>query len=155
MRVGFTGAQLGIRWDQLDALGSHLDDRTDVTEAHHGLCVGADQAFHYSLLVRRPDVRIIGHPPVIVNKMFHLDRAEFHELREPEDYMVRNRAIVDETEELWACPKGPETRRSGTWSTIRHAVRCHKTVRIFWPDGMVEVRRSPAPSPSGPETATP
>lgn len=52
----------------------------------------------------------------------------------------RNRDIVEAAEVLIACPDGPERQRSGTWATIRHALRVGKPVVIVWPDGRVERR---------------
>jgi hypothetical protein len=53
-------------------------------------------------------------------------------------YLDRNREIVDNTDVLVACPAGPEERRSGTWSTIRHALRWGVPVILCWPDGRAE-----------------
>lgn len=51
--------------------------------------------------------------------------------------LVRNKDIVESTDVLLACPKGPEELRSGTWSTVRLARKQGKRVVIFWPDGSV------------------
>lgn len=55
----------------------------------------------------------------------------------PEDLLARNRDIVDETEILIACPGHMhEELRSGTWSTIRYAVKIQRPHIIIWPDGL-------------------
>lgn len=47
-----------------------------------------------------------------------------------------NRDIVAETDELIATPKGfQEERRSGTWATVRYALKARKPVTVIWPDG--------------------
>lgn len=64
----------------------------------------------------------------------------------PLPYMERNRAIVDASDVLIACPYEivePEFGRSGTWSTIRYALTIPNfPVVIIWPNGRVEVRQS-------------
>src|SRR5258706_311318 len=50
------------------------------------------------------------------------------------DYIARNHDIVDDTDILYACPDGPEKVRSGTWATIRYALKQKKKVVIFHPE---------------------
>jgi hypothetical protein len=90
--------------------------RAGASELHHGLCLGADAEAH--ALARTLGLRIIGHPPTSSGLRVWL---ECDELREPRQFLVRNRNICLETELLIAAPDGPERLRSGTWSTIRYA----------------------------------
>ena len=57
-------------------------------------------------------------------------------------YLERNRKIVDNSDMLLAAPAGPEAEhlRSGTWSTIRYAIKMGKRVFIILPDGEEEYR---------------
>jgi len=89
------------------------------TEFHHGDCVGADADAHRIVRSVLPECRIIGHPPSNPsNRAF----CEFDEVWAEKDYSVRNRDIVDATDELWAAPKRNVIEaRSGTWSTYRYA----------------------------------
>jgi hypothetical protein len=136
MRVGFTGTRHGITPDQYAALRDWLDEH-EVTAAHHGCAVGADEAF--AVLASRAAIHVVGHPPD--NDRLVSERALLcnDECRDPEPYLVRNRAIIDACDVLLACPRGTaEEQRSGTWSTIRYARRCRRRLVIIWPNGTVE-----------------
>lgn len=99
---------------------------------HHGVCVKADEEFHYLVEELFPHIKIIGHPPVNQSKMAR--GLRFYELRQPAEYLVRNHNIVDEVEQLLGFPKGgKEELRSGTWATIRYARRAGKPVKIILP----------------------
>ncbi len=56
------------------------------------------------------------------------------------EYLERDRDIVDATEALFATPDGPERAKSGTWYTVRYAVKTGKPVYICYPDGFLELR---------------
>jgi predicted Rossmann fold nucleotide-binding protein DprA/Smf involved in DNA uptake len=63
--------------------------------------------------------------------------CEAEEVRPQRPYLDRNRDIVAASDVLIACPKGPEQRRSGTWSTVRYARQARLPILIVWPDGEV------------------
>lgn len=122
--VGFTGTQLGMTEDQKDALSRILVDE-DVTELHHGDCIGADDEAH--AIATDLHITVVIHPPENEAK-----RAWCHseDMRRPRPYLDRNHAIVDLLATvrhdgarafLIAAPKGPEVLRSGTWATVRYA----------------------------------
>ena len=129
MKVGFTGTQRGLTDYQIKVLQGLLALLAGV-EFHHGDCIGADSKAHS--LARAAGMVIVIHPPKNPTK-----RAWRRGDRETEakDYLVRNRAIVDETDWLLACPgEGKEQLRSGTWSTVRWARRAGKRITIILPE---------------------
>lgn len=129
--VGFTGTQLGMTGQQLEAFRLKLIELA-CTEFHHGDCIGADaQAWE---IARSLELRTICHPP-----KREIKRANTYpndETRAPHDYLVRNRHIVEESDFLVACPaQMTEQLRSGTWATIREARRQGKVVYVILPNG--------------------
>lgn len=136
LKLGFTGTREQLTNEQYHSLVLWIE-RHAIVEFHHGCCIGADSAAvvvceHY----RTP--LIVGHPPTREACISSTAKNGSHVLREPKDYLARNREIVHETDCLLACPKGPEETRSGTWSTIRYARKMNRPVAIIWPDGKVE-----------------
>lgn len=103
------------------------------TEAHHGLCVGADEQFD-AMLAYSIGCVVHGHPPINRSKMADITCDVMHEAKE---YLPRNRDIVDATTWLMAAPKGPEEQRSGTWSTVRYARRLGRSITIVMPDATI------------------
>ena len=139
MKIGFTGTRGGMTTEQHRSFIAWIRDAA-ATEFHHGCCIGSDAdaaevASSRDLGFARP--RIVAHPPINNSKVSATEQMFADETRPPLDYLTRNRNIVDACDVLLACPKGPEERRSGTWSTIRYARKCGKRVVIFWPNGEV------------------
>jgi len=139
MKIGFTGTRQGISFEQRNELQRIL--RSKGTEQfHHGDCFGADCEAHR--IARRLLIPVVLHPP-----SDEYQRAFCHGwdvARAPLPYLERNRAIVDETDELIACPVGfTEEWRSGTWATIRYATKRGKPVLIILPNGLHERRNQP------------
>lgn len=134
IHVGFTGTRTGLTDPQTAALAKLLVSLAPLT-LHHGDCVGADARAHeIALAASWP---IVLHPPSA-----HFLRANclgWTERREPLPYLERNEQIVRECSMLVACPEGPETQRSGTWSTVRFARKLGVEVRVVWSDGHVTV----------------
>ena len=134
MKVGFTGTQQGMTLAQNMAFrhlisGCHGD-------FHHGDCVGADAEAHD--LARLCWFKIIIHPPTNSSK-----RAwkEGDETRPCSPYLVRNKHIVDESEWLIATPKEDTNQlRSGTWSTVRYAMKKKRDVTIILASGVLQCR---------------
>lgn len=133
-RIGFTGTQHGMTEPQFSALLRLFkvedNDYEGRVEFHHGDCIGADEEADAEAWGM--NWRVILHPPIENRKRAY---CESHEERIALPYLVRNHAIVDETEALYATPHGPEELRSGTWATIRYARKAGKPVHIVWPDG--------------------
>ncbi len=104
--------------------------KAGASDLHHGDCRGADQQAH--AIGRRLGLYIVGHPPTASGLRAN---CICDELREPQTYLARNRALVLETQLLIAAPQGVERLRSGTWSTIRYAKRSQFPLIIIRPDG--------------------
>lgn len=143
MIVGFTGTREGMTEAQkrrvTDLVREHLWGHDDeITEAHHGDCVGADAEFHAIVRQESPDTWIEVQPPDDPSKRAFCkgDRA-----LSPRPYLVRNAIIVGSCDILIAAPKEQtEQHRGGTWSTVRKAVKSGKPVTIVYPDGRTEER---------------
>ena len=140
MRVGFTGTQIGMTSRQIDRLYRVMKAIRCVSykqwDFHHGDCIGADE--QAALMSKWQQAHVVGHPPKDGRK-----RAFFvsDESRDPDLYLDRNRAIVDETTILIATPKGMrEELRSGVWATIRYAKQQKHPILIIWPNGKRERR---------------
>ena len=133
---GFTGSRNEPTDAQLDWLWRQFDE---CTEWHHGACVGADEASHQAAIDHGIDgTRLVVHPPINAARRMHYDHRALW--LPAKLYLDRNRDIVDATDELLALPDGPERLQSGTWSTIRYAVKVARPVAICYPGGRVEVR---------------
>lgn len=134
MNIGFTGTQNGMTDEQRANLLTYLANES--VTFHHGDCIGADAEAHELALYTAQD--IVVHPPIDERKRAFCVGANVV-WREPLAYLDRDRAIVDETIELFATPAlMAEELRSGTWATIRYARKQGKPVTIIWPDGTVE-----------------
>ena len=140
MKIGFTGTQKGMTPEQRRTFEGFVDpnEGTDFMaefkpEFHSGDCVGADEQARD--ICEYHGYRLIGHPPDNPSKRAF---GAFHEIREPLPYLDRNKAIVNETDYLIACPgEMQEKLRSGTWSTVRYARKQGRKVVIIYPNGEI------------------
>ena len=137
LKKGFTGSRNKPSEAQLDWLWNYGYNGCD--EWHHGACVGSDEASHHGALDNGiTGYNLIVHPPVKdVLRMKYDPRALWLPAK---NYHDRNRDIVDSTDELVALPDGEEREGSGTWMTVRYAVKIGKPVTICYPDRIVEHR---------------
>lgn len=137
--IGFTGTQVGMNSIQQYSL-IRLLDYTDIKQFHHGDCVGADARAHDIVKMFHGILRII-HPPSDSNKRaFCAEPGPWDIVLRPKPYLVRNRDIVRETDELIAAPRTRhEELRSGTWATVRFAKKMGKKVTILYPNGAVDI----------------
>ena len=101
------------------------------TEFHHGDCVGADAQAHDLVRANVPGCRIVLHiPDSTSNRAF----CSADRVRKPLPYLVRNQKIISYSDHLIAAPKTrEEVLRSGTWSTIRSAMRFGRSLCVLWP----------------------
>lgn len=133
--VGFTGTRVGMTPAQQTGL-QRLFQTLTMASFHHGDCVGADAEAHALVATHTPSVVLVLHPPL------HKAQRAFcasSVAREPQEYLKRNQAIVNETDFLIAAPaEMQEQMRSGTWATIRYARKHHKTIYIIYPDGSIQ-----------------
>lgn len=139
MRVGFTGTREGLTEQQKDALKVWLwNDDIPPLRFLHGCCVGADaQAVDIVGQSLFYDRVIWAYPSNLLKLTDELAWAASDTVFFPRDPLVRNKLIVDGSDVLLACPKGPEEQRSGTWSCVRYARKQKVPVVVFWPDGTV------------------
>jgi hypothetical protein len=132
MKVGFTGTQVGMTFQQCMAF-MRLMRELGPTEFHHGDCIGADALAAKMVLSNFPDCKVICHPPIYTNKQANVGG---HEVLPRKSYLDRNRDIVDASEVMVATPKEKEEQvRSGTWYTVRYARRRKKAIRMVFPTG--------------------
>ena len=145
MKYGFTGSRVGPFAAQRIALTEFVlgsGDDSAIKEWHHGCCSGSDEFSHKIAKAAMPIVDLIVlHPPI--NPSSEMKYAEWDYVNclwwPRRDYLMRDRDIVNECDELVATPSGPEKfRGSGTWYTIRYAIKSGKKVNIIWPDGSFE-----------------
>jgi hypothetical protein len=148
LSIGFTGTRKGLPDQQRHAFDRFIIQH-DISDLHHGDCLGADEVAHANFcwlahdFWARPTIYI--HPPNIESMRAHC-LTEYDEEAssvtvvevEPKPYLDRNKDIVRGRDFLLACPEGEETLRSGTWSTVRFARKTGVPVVLFWPDGRVE-----------------
>lgn len=130
MKIGFTGTRKGMNEFQMDAVRDFLEFHyLEITEVHHGDCVGADEQFHR--LAETMGIRVVLHPPILTrNRAF----CSADETLDPKPYLERNHDIVDATDYLIAVPKEvEEILRSGTWATYRYAKRHKKPTMLVTP----------------------
>lgn len=121
MKLGFTGTQTGMSRVQKRQFRDFVRNN-NIDEFHHGDCIGADAEAHNIVREEKPACMIHAHPCNIHRKRAHMRADVIHPVKPPLD---RNKDIVDASDHLFASPKGPEERRSGTWSTVRYAEHQH------------------------------
>ena len=133
MDIGFTGSRLGLYSMQIDGL-KLVFNNLSVFSFRHGDCVGADEIADH-IARTHSALAIFIHPPKDKTLRAFV-RGPNTKVHEAEDYLIRNRRIVNECNLLIACPKTlVEQRRGGTWYTIRYARERHKPVMILPPWG--------------------
>lgn len=126
MIIGFTGSRLGLDVEQALAIRKVLIAEHP-TYVVHGDCVGADAEFHR--IAQHLSIPIMLRPSDLpFQRAFSKGAVKVYD---PELPLDRNRKIVDECDILIAAPDGPERLRSGSWSTIRYAIKTHKSHVIF------------------------
>ena len=90
----------------------------------HGDCVGSDEQFHEIAL--QLGIPIVIRPCDLIQFRANCEGAIFrHKIRPP---LWRNHDIVDDCTILIAAPDGPERLRSGTWATVRYAIKKDREV---------------------------
>lgn len=137
-KIGFTGTRNGMSQEQIDAFKDLIKSK-DNDEFHHGMCIGSDKQVHdivKSDKVKIDKVKIVGHPPTFKKFMADCDCDIF---MKPQDYLQRNKNIVDETDMMIATPDCKEKVRSGTWSTVRYARKQHKKIYVIHKNGRVTI----------------
>lgn len=138
--VGFTGTRLEMKKAQQETCRQVLTDLFSGTNGsdqfRHGDCIGSDEQAH-KIVEYIPWVQIHIHPPED-NRYRAYCRSICCYIYKPKPYLDRNKDIVNETKILVAVPRGPEERRSGTWSTVRYARSLKHYIIVIWPDGRID-----------------
>lgn len=135
MIVGFTGTHEGMTQHQvtqfLRFLGKH---RHEITEFHHGDCVGADADAHDVVEVAFGNEIIYIHPPSDPKKRAWKKSPH---IARPRPYLERDQKIVDVCDVLVGAPKSltrpGSLRGQGTWTTITRAEKVGRPVVMLEP----------------------
>jgi len=128
-KFGFSGTRRGLSEGQKAALKAIFSERHGC-EFHHGDCIGADADAHE--IAEEAGMKIIIHPPE--KSAYRAFCKNFAEIKEPDDYLPRNRDIVDDSTVLIVAPESlVEAMRSGTWYTTRHARMKRKPIIVLHP----------------------
>ena len=135
MRVSFTGSRQGMTAAQKESF-NHLLYEMGILVLTHGDCIGADADAHCLAIEAGAEVR--KRPSNIETQRAFSEGGEI--VAQPEAPLSRNKKIVDDGEQLVACPATfQEELRSGTWATIRYARKTRKPVTIIWPNGRLSL----------------
>lgn len=129
--IGFTGTRKGLTPHQQEWLHGAVAFGGDF---HHGACRGADEMLHH--YAKEFGCAIIVHPPS--NPRLRMAYDPYATWLPAKDYLARDRDIVDDSKMLLACPDGPERQQSGTWYTVRYAIKSGIPVAICYPNGNVD-----------------
>lgn len=135
--IGFTGTQVGMT-DAQKYLLRALVTWVGPTEFHYGDCIGADLEAFDIVCDAVNMCMTISHPPINQSKRAFTD-ADIE--LEPREYLERNHDIVDQSYGMIAAPSSDvEQLRSGTWATVRYAVKTRRNVILLYPNGVMAVR---------------
>lgn len=136
--IGFTGTQQGMTPEQASSLQAFLASRPHNFIGHHGLCVGADEQFDGIARAALNFEWMELHPCNLAHMQFRPPQAPrdvWHPMLGP---LQRNEVIVKMCDLLIATPKEAAMQlRSGTWTTVRYAVKAGKPVHVILPNGAI------------------
>jgi len=130
--LGVTGSRFTLPYEQLMGLKAVLD-LIHPEYIRHGDCTGADIMAHTDALSR--GIKCIVHPPILTK--YRAFAQDYHEILPVNDYLTRNRDIVDASDVLVALPKTGMEEAGGTWYTVRYARKRGLPIYIVYPDGTI------------------
>lgn len=140
MKIGITGSRSGLTEKAKEWITTYLrNNLCKISELHHGDCVGVDEEIH-NLVINNDyiNIKLIIHPPSID---IYRAYCQTEHVKQKYNYIKRNHNIVNNTDILFAFPPTKEeVLRSGTWCTIRYAIKKKHKVCIIYPDGTIEKR---------------
>lgn len=115
-----------------------MQDRGFDLRIHHGDCVGVDAAWHTDALLRNMKVEV--YPPIDERyRAFSYGAEGLVTIHDPKPYLERNIDLVDASQILvGTSATAYETKRSGTWWTIRYARHVDIPRFIIWPSGHIQ-----------------
>jgi len=132
MHLGITGTRNGLSEPQFDVIKELISEDDTITHLHEGDCIGVDAQITHMFQVLHPKVIIVRHPALKRTTQYG---GFYHETRKRKGYLERDQDNVNESDCLWAAPKGTEIIRSGTWATVRMARKKGIPITIIMPDG--------------------
>lgn len=138
---GFTGTRKGMTHAQHTWIERWMRDGHPGV-ARHGGAYGADTQFHaiWKDTARNPS-KVFVYPADDKRRKLFLNQPRVF-VEQVMDPLVRNEIIVDKDAFILAAPHTQhEIIRSGTWHTIRCAIRNEKPVLIAWPNGKLTLHR--------------
>jgi hypothetical protein len=138
--VGFTGTHFGRTKDQKYAVQSWLINhmRPGVNLFLHGDCVGSD--IESASDAREVGYRIMGFPPINEYRRGFFPNDHTWPAK---DFLERDRDIVDQSQVMLATPhESYEIVRSGTWHTIRYALKIGKEIHVINSNGKITVHQA-------------
>lgn len=134
MIIGFTGSRHGMSLEQrvvVEKVCKQIASLDGKHQFHHGDCIGADAEAHD--IFKKAGFETHIHPPRLTLRQAHCQGDVCYP---PDDYIPRDRRIVETCEVLIGTPKElKEVLRSGSWATIRHARRTKTKCLIVLRDG--------------------
>jgi hypothetical protein len=132
--LGFTGSSRRVTEEQEAAFFDFIKAK-DIAVFCHGDCIGADAKAHDIIRSVKPHCAIEVFPPV--NQVARAFKSGDVTHRRKE-YLARNRDIAHRATAMVAMPAQMyEVVRSGTWSTVRYALKIGKQITVIFPDGTV------------------
>lgn len=132
IKIGMTGSRNGISENAIKTLLFFLN-KNQISEVHHGDCIGADSIFHNIIKDYNKSIKIFVHPP---NKSILRAYCDGDFIHKEKSYLIRNKDIVQSSDMILAFPSSKqEVLRSGTWSTIRYTNKIGTKLMIIYPDG--------------------
>jgi hypothetical protein len=141
IHIGVTATQRGASPAQLWWLRGQFalaKRRYGHVTLHHGDCVGGDAEAHELALEFGFDIEI--HPPQNPDKRAFCGIGEERTVIHPtKGYHGRNFDIVHDSQALLGMPEGHQSSypRSGSWATLRVAIKQSKPIRYCLPNGEV------------------
>ncbi len=133
--VGMTGTQEGMTLEQIGAMARFLAQFRSFV-GHHGDCVGADAQFDGIARAALGFEHMVIHPCHLTDKRAHCTVGPRDLVRPTLGPLQRNEIIVRECELLVATPKEDSMQlRSGTWTTVRYAIKAGKPVWVILRNG--------------------
>lgn len=129
MKIGITGTREGATERQIKALYDFFVTVESGSELHHGDCCGVD--VQAAIIASELGIKTVCHPPISNElRAFH----ESTEIKKPEGYLKRDRAIVDHCDVLVVVPLQDSWQPAGgTWYTHDYAQKKEKTIIVYYP----------------------
>ena len=136
MKLGFTGSRAGMSDAQCKEVIAIIE-MLKPTTIIHGDCVGSDAQIHEIAI--KMGIKVAIYPCTLIAQRAFCSGAEI--VHEPLPPLERNHYIVHSCDKIIAAPKEhEEILRSGTWATIRYALKAGKSLIICFPDGTTSLK---------------